>query len=53
MGGLLAAIATRSAERFRIGAALLEKAEERRLSKSLSTTPLDFIRNRSSTALFC
>lgn len=32
MGGLLAAIATRSAERFRMRAALLEKAEERRLS---------------------
>ena len=32
MGGLLAAIATQSAERFRISAALVEKAEERRLS---------------------
>jgi hypothetical protein len=32
MGGLLAATATRSTERFRVSAALLEKAEERRLS---------------------
>jgi hypothetical protein len=32
VGGLLAATAARSVERFRVSAALLEKAEERRLS---------------------